>query len=35
MYSEGMQIDRSQLEQDFRDLSDEELLARLGDDLSR
>jgi hypothetical protein len=34
MYSEGMQIDRSQLEQNFRDLSDDELLARLADDLT-
>ena len=34
MYSEGMQIDRSQLEQNFFDLSDDELLARLADDLT-
>ncbi len=34
VYSPRMQIDREPLEQRFRDMSDEELLARMGDDLT-
>jgi hypothetical protein len=34
MYSGCMQVDRAQLEQRFRDMSDEELLQRMRDDLT-